>query len=394
MAVLNKWQRIDRVISGKPFGNGSAGDVTISSDPNTRATIIGTATLTSGTAGSTAFANSDVVVLHQAYGTGAGQWEINRVVSGGGTTSLVFSKALNYTYVTGAQIVKIPQYKTATVSAHTITAWTGTTGGLWVIAANTSITLGGTLNASGVTGSATTSDGDGTSGGGFRGGGCKFGNPITAYSGDGATGLRTQQNGARGNGGGGGYNGTGFAGGGGGGNGTAGGAGGGSTYGGTGGGAGAADGVADLTNMMMGGGGGGASRDATSKSAGDGGSGGGIVILIGKNIVTSSHGVTSTGGAGGNGAADFGSGGGGAAGGSILFVCGTATLGTTKNLTAAGAGGAGGCEADGGAGGVGRIAVHHSGTVTGTTNPTFSDTTDDTLVESTSGGAFLLSQFV
>ena len=110
MAALNAWQKISRVLASD-FGDGASGSATISSDPNTRATITGTATQTTGTAGSTAFANGDLVMLHQTRGTGAGQWEINRVASGGGTTSLTFSKALQYTYGPDAQIIKIPRIR-------------------------------------------------------------------------------------------------------------------------------------------------------------------------------------------------------------------------------------------------------------------------------------------
>lgn len=38
MAILNAWQRLDRVTSS-PWGDGSAGDATISADPNTRTTV-------------------------------------------------------------------------------------------------------------------------------------------------------------------------------------------------------------------------------------------------------------------------------------------------------------------------------------------------------------------
>lgn len=62
-------------------------------------------------------------------------------------------------------------------------------------------------------------------------------------------------------------------------------------------------------------------------------------------------------------------------------MCKTATLGTNF-LTAVG-----GNNANiAGVGSVGRIAVHHSGIVTGTTNPTFYDQLDLTLVEK--GGGF------
>ena len=75
-------------------------------------------------------------------------------------------------------------------------------------------------------------------------------------------------------------------------------------------------------------------------------------------------------------------GGGGGAGGSCLIACQVATLGTNVITATAGTGGAsGGAGGNGGNGSVGRIAIHHSGTVTGTTNPTFTDVSDGSLTE-------------
>jgi hypothetical protein len=68
-----------------------------------------------------------------------------------------------------------------------------------------------------------------------------------------------------------------------------------------------------------------------------------------------------------------------------LVVCQTAALGTNALVSTGGAGGTG-SGGNGGGGSVGRIAIHHSGAITGTTNPTFTDVEDTTLVES--GGAF------
>jgi hypothetical protein len=65
MATLNSWQKLDRVISGKPFGSGVDGSATISSDPNTRDTCTGTATSTTLTTGGSTFANGDVLLIHQ-----------------------------------------------------------------------------------------------------------------------------------------------------------------------------------------------------------------------------------------------------------------------------------------------------------------------------------------
>jgi hypothetical protein len=107
------------------------------------------------------------------------------------------------------------------------------------------------------------------------------------------------------------------------------------------------------------------------------------LIVFAKSI-SISGGITSV---GGNGAGDASNaGGGGGSGGSIMLACGTATLGTTLAVATLGSGGAG--QGAGGNGANGRIAVHHSGTVTGTTSPTFDDTSEPTLVESGGGGFF------
>jgi hypothetical protein len=358
MANLAAYQKIDRVITGLPFGDGADGSATVSSDPNTRATITGTATQTTGTAGSTAFANGDLVILHQTQGTGVGQWEVNKVASGGGSTSLTFQVAHNFTYATGAQIIKIPRYTTATVSAHSVTAWNGTTGGVEVIVGKTSITVSGSPSASSK---------------GFRGGVASGGNGQKP-SGEGTVGTYANQYTPNGNGGGGPLINGSITSGGGGGHAAAGGNG--STVSGSGtlGQGGSQVGSADLVTMQMGGGGGGAGRDIGG-SLSDGAIGAGILILISKDI-SQSAGAKADGGSSGN--ATDASGGAGA-GGSILYVCDTATLGSGLSTTAAGT--AGTATSPGGTASVGRIAIHHKGTVTGTSTPTFTDVTDTSLVE-------------
>jgi hypothetical protein len=83
------------------------------------------------------------------------------------------------------------------------------------------------------------------------------------------------------------------------------------------------------------------------------------------------------------------SGGGGGAGGSILLQCQTATLGSGKITAVAGTGGSGYVNGgNGGSGSTGRIAVHHSDTVTGTTSPSYDDTTDGSL--KVSGTSFVI----
>jgi hypothetical protein len=365
MAVLNAHQRIDRVIPKKPWGDGVGGVATVSSDPNTRATYTGTAGSTSGTAGSTAFANGDLVLIHQTQGTGADQWEFNMVASGGGTTSLVMKKANYYTYVAGAQIIKVPRYSEATISAHSVTAWNGSTGGIEIIVAKKSITGSGALNATnlGFRGGASASGGGFIAGGTGEGSGGTGGTVQSAAVDDGGLGGGGAHAAS-------GTNGEKF---------------GGLSGGGTG--STTARGSADLLSISMGGAGGGGAADGPS-SAAAGGNSGGILILISKEV-TLTAGVTSNGTQGGNANAGGGSG----SGGSVLVVCNTASLGT-NNITALGSTGRTCSTREGnrnaGSGSVGRIAVHHSGTVTGTTNPTFTDVSDETLVEK-SGGAFLLN---
>lgn len=376
MSVLNSWQRIDRVIPGKPFGDGKDGVGTVSSDPNTRATYAGTAGSTSGTAGSTAFANGDLVRIIQTQGTNPGQNEYNMVVSGGGTTSLVMKEPNHYTYGTGAQIIKIPRYTTATVNAHDLTSWNGTVGGHEEICARISVTIAQALNGTGK---------------GFRTTGIDTASP--AYSGEGTGGVYAHTTSNRGNGGGGGGDDNNNGGSAGGGNGTAGGVAG-AHVGGT---AGSAISSTDGTIIWMGGGGGNGTGTNQSNGShpGAGGYGGAIFVVATKALTVSAN-VTLNGNAGASGWwADDGyheAGGAGGAGGTFVAMCVTASLGTYITATGGG-GGLGhypGVNFYSGVGGAGNIVIQHSGTVTGTTNPTFTDVTDLTLVEKESAGGIII----
>lgn len=375
MATLNSWQKISRVLSSD-FGDGASGSATVSSDPNTRATFTGTATQTTGTAGSTAFSNGDLVMLHQTRGTGAGQWEINSIASGGGSTSLTFSTALNYSYVSGAQIIKIPRYTTATVSGFTVTAWNGSTGGVSIIAAKTSISITGTQNAKG---SDRNFSGPGAqispvNGGGFRGGWSDDGVNSTGLQGESPTGAGSQSSSANGGGGGAGGGNANFNAGGGGGYASSGTAATGS--GATNGSGGGTYGSSDLTAIHLGSGGGGATGVANSNQA-SGANGGGCIILISKEIsITGS--ITTNGG--GNSLSNYRICGGGGSGGSVLLVGDTITIGTSL-ITAIG-GVTTDSEAEkSGDGGNGRVAIHYKTSVTGTSNPTYTGVQDTTLKE-------------
>lgn len=349
MANLYAWQKIDYVIPGRPFGDGVDGPITISGDPNTRTTVTGTDTQSTSTLGSAILSNGDLVKLVQTQGTGAGNWQYNMVLSGGGTTSITWSKPLHYTFGTGAQCVRIPRYTTVTVNAHTVTAWDGTLGGIEVICGRDSVTLAQTVTFSGK---------------GFRG------NSSAKYAGESYTGAGARGQSANAGAGGG----TGDehkAGGGGAGhknngsNGT-------QQEGGLPGYGGSSYGSDDLLTIFLG------SSGGSGISVNPGGNGGSILEVISKSITVSNT-VNNDGTQGGGG--DINGGNGGGSGGSILLVAITVTLGSNL-LTALGATGTSQSGiAPGGDGSIGRIAIHHSGTITGTTNPTFFDVTDTTLAE-------------
>lgn len=371
MANLNAWQKIDRVLPKKPFGDGINGSATISADPNTRATAIGTSGNPNLTAGSTAFANGDLVLIHQTRGSGAGNYEYNLVLSGGGTTSLVLLVNKQYSYVAGAQIIKIPRYLTAVINAHSIPAWNGSTGGIEVICAKKTITTGGVLNANGLgfTGAPqnTTTDADGYQGEGTAGAGgtrsiAKNGNG--AGGGDGGTGLDNASGG-----GGGGHASAGTQGQ------------NGQQIGGLGG---DSAGSADLITLVLGGGGssGGMGRNSASYAA-SGGNGGGIIILI-SNLITITNNINTNGNVGSNGTGSNGAGGGGS-GGAILAICNTASIGSNLLNAGAGAGGTSGATNNGGAGSVGRIAVHYKNAITGSSTPASTNTQDPSLIETSYG---------
>lgn len=390
MSALPSHQRIDSSIVGKPWGNASYGNQTIATScdykvtdspvgntANCFAPFTGTAGNITGVAvNSWGFtpaymANGDICLIIQVQGANAGQWEIKKLVSGlaSGTQTLTFDRALQNTYVAGAIIVRAPMVDTLTInSGVTISApaWQGGVFGVLFMVAKTAININGTITASGK---------------GFRGG--RGGDSYHEYGEgiNGAAGNATNGN-ANANAGGSGH-GTGYGGGAGGGNAAQGtttypaGAGGGG-YGG------AASGAANLTSMTMGGGGGGGGPSSAAGS-GYGSSGGGIIILFSKSI-TFANGATNSGiqGVGGQRA------GGGGAGGSTLLVCETATLGSNTVTALAGAGGVPTQDYSGGAGSVGRIAIYHSGSISGTTNPSYNDNTDTTLTESSGNKAGMM----
>lgn len=377
MALLNSWQKISRVYSGKPFGTRADGNATLSAS-SARATLTATASSPNATVGSTFLANGDVFAVHQTRGTGAGQWEFNRVKSGGGTTSIVCYENFHYSYVTGAQAIKIPMYAIATLSSYTVTAWDGTTGGVDFVCAGIRITGSGTLSFNGSNGASGGNNTAGATGGGFRGGRTSHTNPSQSYTGEGTVGASVGQSTANGNGGAG-SNTSGPSGGGP-------GSGGGSANTGGGPAGGSSSSSADLLTINLGGGGGGGANDGSEggNATGAGASGGGLLILIAPEIDISGMTLISLdGGAGGNAQTQAGeqSAGGGGGGGCCLLMCAKATLGTNK-ITASG--GLGGINTTsgiryGGTGSDGVIALHYSNSYTGSTTPSLNAYLDPSL---------------
>lgn len=379
--ALNSWQKLTRVLPGKPFGTGLDGDYSSATAPTlTKDSCSGTATSTTLTTSGSTFANGDILLLYQTRGTGAGQWEINKVASGGGTANLTLAVALQYTYTDSgasqAQAIKIPMYKDVTVQSGTWspTAWNQNVGGVFIVAASGLLTITGnvSMNQSGFYGGAN----PGTNSNGMQG--------------EGDAGAGTASTNRNGNGGGGGYLDTGSSkgrGGNGGGNGLA-----GSTnprgYPGE---AGTTSGNDGLTLMSMGGGGG-SGADYGGGAEAQGGKGGGTTVWIAKEI--SIAGVVSASGQDGPTNGAYGAGGGGA-GGSHLFILGSGAIGTDKITCTGGAAGISTNSnfQDSGAGGKGRIAVYYGTSLTGSISSslygTYTNELDTTLKES-SGSMWLM----
>ena len=355
------------------FGDGSDGALTISSD-TTEAPIdsactgsIGSTTLT---ATNVSFVAGQKVLIHQTQGTGAGNYQENTISSyTAGTITL--RDALNAAYATGAQVRVMKQYTNVTIDSaktYTAKAWNGTVGGILGFYANGTVTITGTITATGK---------------GYRGGAGSAGGTAAGSQGEsevdsGSVGKTANTT----NGGGGGAKDLGLdgAGGGGGGGhaaaGTAGEAGQGS-----GGAGGALIGVAALTTIFFGGGGGGNGIGARGDGLPyAGGAGGGLVAILGKTLTVTGA-ITCAGAAGASAPMDA-AGGGGGAGGSVLLKTQVGTLGAGLITAAAGAGGVGqGLSGSGGAGSVGRIAINYLTSYTGTTTPTLTATVDGTLTD-------------
>ena len=286
------------------YGSGSDGALTVSGsglDTTACDTFLGTSGGLSATVGTgTGFANGNLVLIHQTIGTGVGAWELNKLTSGGGSTSWTMAFDLCNTYTAGAQVYLLKQYSGVTINGSVNLSclnYTGTTGGILAFLCNGTINITGGLVATGIVGSSVVQNQ-----GGYRGG---YGDTSGGnnYSGEGTQGASANHIANTGGSGGGADD---NSSGGGGGNGTAGtsvdtriG--------------GVVSGVTNLTTMTFGGGGGGGGN---GNGAGGGGNGAGIILLIAPTINGGGT-ITLNGGAGGSGGS--GDSGGGGAGGSLLL---------------------------------------------------------------------------
>lgn len=370
------------------YGNGSDGAYAPSTgtDAPIDSACTGTSGATSLTATNASFAAGQLILIHQTQGTGAGQWELNKISSYSAGT-ITTSYALTNTYASGAQVLVMPQYSSGSIGGGvTITgkAWNGTVGGIFAKLVNGTFNGTGTINISGGDGAVANDNAAGGTSGGFRGGQGEA-SGTQAWSGESATGTSLQQSSANGMGGGGGDG----PGGGGGNQGAAGGGGGYANAGtagevagggGTAGAGGGTGGSASLVTMVFGGaGGGGGNNVDEANGVGGGGAGGGIIFIIAKTIDLS--GMTIVKADGGNGGNGFRVGGKGA-GGSILLKGQTITLGTGK-VTAITPTTSGTASSDG------RIHADYLSSVTGTTSPTIDSRLDTSLADV--GGSFLLN---
>lgn len=370
------------------FGVGTAGNVTVSgsaTDNPTDSACSGTALSNSLSATNASFAAGQIILIIQMKGTGAGNWELNKIASytsGTITTTYQLQNTYSSTSPSKAQVIACPQFSDFTVNSGvtlTAKAWDGSVGGVVFKVARNNITIAGNI----------TGDGKGFRGGGGdhdshaanRGEGC--GNLVYPYT-------DYYQTPLDGNGGGNGYGGE--ASGGGGGNVSAGSNGSGSTYGlgGLG-----SYGNSALTKIVMGGGGGGSVDSNRNEYGGNGGRGGAIIILMSKNITVTGT-ITSKGIIGTQGYDNTSSTevwGGCGAGGSILLKCERATLGTTL-VTALKGDNADqtqtGTYTKGGSGANGAIHIDYGRYYTGTTSPTIDARIDPFLKGSSGFNAFAI----
>jgi len=395
MVIMGKWNeasdqrsyKFSIKTSSSNFGDGSAGNLTISSNTTqapTDAACSGTINTYSLSATNASFAAGQEILIVQMIGTNAGisqRTKIQAYTAGTITTVDKLKISFSSSGTNKAQVLVLPQYADVTVNAGktwTGKAWNGTTGGIFAFLASGTVTINGTITVSGkgfrgASRPASTVNIGGLQGEGYGTTVYDSTNYVANYSGGG--GGRGSSGGSAGSsGGGGGY----------------------ATIGGTGstgsnplgaGQPGNAVGGQDLLALMYMGGGGGSGGNSYSVGAGEGGgsggAGGGIIYIAGATFTVNSGASITANGAQGL-VADLGhanGGGGGGAGGSVLIETQTGTLGTALLTSSGGAGGynTSGFAIQGGTGSVGRVHINYSTALTGTSSPTLYSTVDNDL---------------
>lgn len=398
--ALNAWQKLTHVLPGLPFGDGADGDYSSATSPTmTARSCTGTSGVATLNLGSSGFSNGDVLKVVQTRGTNAGQWEIVKVLSGGGTSTLTLTKALHNTYQDSgsnqAQCIKIPRYRNCEVLTGTWTPaqWDGDTGGELIFAVRGTFTPTGSISLDGA---------------GFRGGaGVEYNSTTDGYAGEGTAGASLLGEAANGNAGGGGELhyavDAGTSGGGGGSNGSAGTNGSATNFTSAGqyGDAGATAGDQYLESMPFAGSGGGGTYKG-SGSVSPGGDGAGNLTVFARRMVAPTGTISLKGLVGGNASSnDFASGSGGGAGGNALFLVGDAAIGTDKIRTDGGSYGTGtGSDGNhssiGGTGGKGRIAIIYTNTLTGSVSSSYYgsyNATQDTTMQEFGGSAMVAGDY-
>lgn len=360
----------DRWLHGR--GSGKDGDLNVSSNTTLSFANAGAAValdsknVTLDIASS--FANGDLIGLHQSIDQGGdyGEYEFNRIVSGGGTTSLVLerpaTKAFLNNSVAKAQIFELKQFNNITIDSGVTLkppAWDGQKGGILPLMWRGLFDLNGILDLRelGFRGNntATADAGNGLQGEGaskvgtsksrsntFNGGGGGQGAKSSTGregGGAGASQYTAGQNGQTGSGG--------------------------SQLGGL---AGSAFAQDELLKIIFGGGGGQGGTDGTQLGAGSP-AGSAIAFLIGRTwTIDPSTGIVYLDGADGDDAPSADGGGGGAsAPGALLAKVIEASIGTNRILGRAGSGGAGGSAGGGNGGnsGLGNVVFDYLKAVTG-----------------------------
>lgn len=256
----------------------ATGATTINSVTTTVDALSSSGGTTLNVASTTSFSVGDHILIHQSQGTGTGLWEVGKIASISAGVSFTLEDNLANSYQsTGAQVLLMPEYTTATFktgASLTVTNWAGSSGGIVAFYASR-----GVLVEEGVTLSLV--------GEGFRGGAAGSGAGTDGTQGEGESGTGSALQTANGMGGGGadgaGANQNGAGGGGA----KAGGAGSGSAAGGQ-------SFVDALSTYITGstyfapillfGGGGGGSADSGSSGDAAGGNGGGIILIISPSI--------------------------------------------------------------------------------------------------------------